>query len=81
MRLEFSKVEVVPTFEGGADRYMNVRVDGRDFGECYRESEMDEWAPSPELRELLGEDVASGHAHAGQFKAALRQAAWNEASG
>ena len=56
-----------------ACRYMSIRIDGVDYGECFKEEGMDEWAPSAEIRERFGEDVASGCDHAGTFKATLRR--------
>ena len=74
-RIQFGKVTVTGFVGFDACRWLPVQVDGEDYGECYRDDCMDEWAPSPALRERYGEDFACGFSNANAFKAAVRREA------
>lgn len=71
MDVKFGKVK--GDFDGYGCKWLPVVVNGEDFGECYKEEGTDEWAPSSDLRARFGEDLASGHSHAGAFKAAVKR--------
>ena len=72
MNIEFDRMETSHSF-AGVDRWLTVRIDGQWAGECYREAGMDEWAVDAALEERFGANLATGHANAAQFKAALRR--------